>query len=380
MRILIAIDSFKGSVSSKEAGEAVAEGIRRIPNINAEIEIRPMADGGEGTTEALVEGIGGAYGAITVDGPLGNRVNAKYGLIPERHLAIIEMAAASGITLIPPEKRNPLYTTTRGFGQMIRNAIEADGCRRLLLGIGGSATNDGGAGMLQALGFRLLDKNGNDSPHGAAGLEELAEIDIEHALPQLKQTEIRVACDVKNPLCGPNGCSAVFGPQKGATPEMISRMDAALHKFADLTKKVLPNSDMDAPGSGAAGGLGFALRSFLNARLESGVDIVLQETKLEEAIMKADIVITGEGRLDAQTVMGKAPIGVARLAKKHGKRVIAFSGCVTPDARVCNDAGIDAFFPVLRTLCTLDEALANAKQNIADTAEQVFRALAATPT
>ena len=373
MRILIAIDSFKGSVSSKEAGEAVAEGIRRIPDIDAEIEIRPMADGGEGTTEALVEGIGGVYGTIAVDGPLGNRVNAKYGIVPERHLAIMEMAAASGITLIPPEKRNPLYTTTRGFGQMIRNAIEADGCRRLLLGIGGSATNDGGAGMLQALGFRLLDKNGNDIPHGAAGLEELAEIEIGHALPQLKQTEIRVACDVKNPLCGPNGCSAVFGPQKGATPEMISRMDAALRRFADLTKKVLPNSDMDAPGSGAAGGLGFALRSFLNARLESGVDIVLQETRLEEAIMKADIVITGEGRLDAQTVMGKAPIGVARLAKKHGKRVIAFSGCVTPDARVCNDAGIDAFFPVLRTLCTLDEALANAKQNIADTAEQVFR-------
>ncbi len=375
MKVLVAIDSFKGSMTSLEAGEAIRTGIHRIfPE--AEVAVRPLADGGEGTVEALTIGMGGTLETITVTGPLGKPVQATYGRVDTT--AIIEMSAAAGITLVPLAERNPLHTTTYGVGEIIKDAIQK-GCRKFIVGIGGSATNDGGIGMLQALGFDLLDKDGKPVSFGAKGLQTLTTISTQHVLPELNECTFKVACDVTNPLCGDQGCSAIFGPQKGATPEMIQQMDAWLQHYAALASSSLPthNASSTYPGTGAAGGLGFAFLSFMHATLESGIRIVLEETRLEDYIREADLVITGEGRLDKQTVMGKAPIGVANIAKKHGKKVLAFAGCVTPEATICNQHGIDAFFPILRTVVTLEEAMAsaNAKENMAATVEQVFRLL-----
>ena len=373
MNITIAIDSFKGSLSSMEAGQAVAEGIRRVMP-SAGIRIRPLADGGEGTTEALTAGLGGELKSLTVTGPLGRPVTASYGLIRERKMAVLEMASAAGLTLISQEERNPLEATTYGVGEMIRDAI-GEGCRHFLVGIGGSATNDGGTGMLSALGFQFLDSEGQPIPLGAKGLENLARISTENARPELSQCSFHIACDVTNPLCGENGCSAVYGPQKGADPEMIRQMDHWMERYGDLAARTFPAADKEAPGAGAAGGLGFAFLTFLNGSLESGVGMVLKEINLKDDIRDADLVITGEGRLDAQTVMGKAPIGVAHLAKEYGKPVIAFSGAVTREAGLCNQHGIDAFFPIMRSVVSLQEALdpGEARINAADTAEQVFR-------
>lgn len=373
MNITIAIDSFKGSLSSMEAGQAVAEGIRRVMP-SAGIRIRPLADGGEGTTEALTAGLGGELKSLTVTGPLGRPVTASYGLIRERKMAVLEMASAAGLTLISQEERNPLEATTYGVGEMIRDAI-GEGCRHFLVGIGGSATNDGGTGMLSALGFQFLDSEGHPIPLGAKGLENLARISAENARPELSQCSFHIACDVTNPLCGENGCSAVYGPQKGADPEMIRQMDQWMERYGDLAARTFPAADKEAPGAGAAGGLGFAFLTFLNGSLESGVGMVLKEINLKDDIRDADLVITGEGRLDAQTVMGKAPIGVAHLAKEYGKPVIAFSGAVTREAGLCNQHGIDAFFPIMRGVVSLQEALdpGEARINAADTAEQVFR-------
>ena len=366
MKILFAIDSFKGSLGSIEAGAAAAEGARRVfPD--ADCVVRPLADGGEGTVDALCEGLGGQRRTVSVTGPACRPVDAAYGIVGD--LAIMEMAQAAGLTLVPASERNPMRATTFGVGEMIADAVSR-GCRRFIVGIGGSATNDGGAGMLQALGFRLLDAAGGDIPRGGEGLASLARIERQGALPALADCEFRVACDVANPLCGPDGASAVFGPQKGATPEMVTALDAALARFASVA-----HGAPDVPGSGAAGGLGFAFREFLGATLARGVDIVLDETRFEEAVREADLVVTGEGRLDAQTIMGKAPIGVAQAAKRFGKKVIAFSGCVTPEARCVNAHGIDAFFPILRGVTTLEAALdrAAARENLIATAEQVFR-------
>ena len=373
MNITIAIDSFKGSLSSMEAGQAVAEGIRRVMP-SAGIRIRPLADGGEGTTEALTAGLGGELKSLTVTGPLGRPVTASYGLIRERKMAVLEMASAAGLTLISQEERNPLEATTYGIGEMIRDAI-GEGCRHFLVGIGGSATNDGGTGMLSALGFQFLDSEGQPIPLGAKGLENLARISTENARPELSQCSFHIACDVTNPLCGENGCSAVYGPQKGADPEMIRQMDQWMERYGDLAARTFPAADKEAPGAGAAGGLGCAFLTFLNGSLESGVGMVLKEINLKDDIRDADLVITGEGRLDAQTVMGKAPIGVAHLAKEYGKPVIAFSGAVTREAGLCNQHGIDAFFPIMRGVVSLQEALdpGEARINAADTAEQVFR-------
>lgn len=373
MNITIAIDSFKGSLSSMEAGQAVAEGIRRVMP-SAGIRIRPLADGGEGTTEALTAGLGGELKSLTVTGPLGRPVTASYGLIRERKMAVLEMASAAGLTLISQEERNPLEATTYGVGEMIRDAI-GEGCRHFLVGIGGSATNDGGTGMLSALGFQFLDSEGQPIPLGAKGLENLARISTENARPELSQCSFHIACDVTNPLCGENGCSAVYGPQKGADPEMIRQMDQWMERYGDLAARTFPAADKEAPGAGAAGGLGFAFLTFLNGSLESGVGMVLKEINLKDDIRDADLVITGEGRLDAQTVMGKAPIGVAHLAKEYVKPVIAFSGAVTREAGLCNQHGIDAFFPIMRSVVSLQEALdpGEARINAADTAEQVFR-------
>lgn len=373
MKVVVAIDSFKGSLSSMEAGAAIAEGIHRVSK-DIDVQVRPLADGGEGTLEALTAGMNGRIEHVSVTGPLGNTVEASYGIIAETKTAIIEMAAAAGITLLAEKDRNPLYTTTYGVGELIRDAIKK-GCRNFIVGIGGSATNDGGVGMLQALGYGFLDADGKQVPYGAKGLALIEKITDDRVVPELKECHFKVACDVTNPLCGEQGCSAVFGPQKGATPSMVEEMDKWLMHYAALTKEKYPQSDRNKPGTGAAGGLGFAFLSYTNAALDSGVKIILEETKLEEHIKSADIVITGEGRLDSQTIMGKAPIGVARMAKQYGKKVLAFSGCVTEDAVLCNRHGIDAYFPILRSVTTLKEAMAPecAKENLAAAVEQVFR-------
>ena len=377
MKVAIAIDSFKGSLSSVAAGNAAAEGVRRVfPD--AACSVRPLADGGEGTVDALVAGLGGELKRVTVTGPAGKPTVAKYGLLPDG-VAVMEMAEAAGITLVSGAEKNPLRTTTYGVGEMILDAV-GNGARKFVIGIGGSATNDGGAGMLQALGFRLLDSSGNDIPRGGAALARLQRIEIPQALRfSLLTLRFDVACDVKNPLCGPSGASAVFGPQKGATPEMVKELDAALSHFAAIFQSNSPNDRAieQFPGAGAAGGLGFAFKAFLGAELVPGVDLILKETRLEDFVKGADIVITGEGRLDGQTVMGKAPIGVARLAKRHGKRVLAFSGILGDGVEAVNDAGIDAYFPILRNLVSLEEALdvRNAAANLSATVEQAFRLL-----
>ena len=377
MKVITAIDSFKGSLSSMEAGAAAREGILRVfPQ--AEVWIRPLADGGEGTVDALTEGLQGRKVQVTVPDPLGRPVVCTYGILEESRTAILEMSGAAGLTLLSPEERNPLKTGTYGVGMVIRDAIER-GCRRFLVGIGGSATNDGGVGMLQALGYEFLDSEGNPIPPGAEGLKRLASIGIDHVMPELEQCRFQVACDVKNVLCGSEGCSAVYGPQKGADPEMIRHMDGWLKQYAELTRKVSPQADPEFPGTGAAGGMGFAFLSYTNAVLESGIHIVLEETKLEAYIKEADVILTGEGRLDGQTAMGKAPIGVAELAKKYGKTVLAFAGGVTEDAKACNEKGIDAFFPIVRGITTLEQAMETkkAEENLADTVEQVFRLIKA---
>ncbi|MBQ7936753.1 MAG: glycerate kinase [Clostridia bacterium] len=373
MKVVVAIDSFKGSLASLQAGNAVKEAILRLKE-DAEIIVKPLADGGEGTVEAFASSVPAEMIELTVSGPLMRPVKAKYCILKNTNTAVIEMAAAAGITLISEAERNPLKTTTYGVGELIKDAISR-GCRRFIIGIGGSATNDGGTGMLTALGYEFLDENKRPIELGAGGLKDLREIKTKNAMPELEQCTFHIACDVTNPLCGENGCSAVFALQKGATKEMIQEMDAYLEKYATIAKTVSNKADKDHAGAGAAGGLGFAFLSFTNAELKSGIEIVLEETNMEEEIKTAHIVVTGEGRLDSQTILGKAPIGVAKLAKKHHKKVIAFSGCVTDDAEVCNEHGIDAFFPILRGVTTLEEALDanNAYKNLTAAAYQVFR-------
>lgn len=375
MKVVVAMDSLKGSLTSLQAGKAVEAGIRQVfPD--AQVWVRPIADGGEGTVEALTNGMNGKIETVTVTGPLGKPVLCAYGILPDGVTAVVEMSGAAGITLLGETKPNPLSATTYGVGEVIRDAISR-GCRHFLVGIGGSATNDGGIGMLQALGYGVLDKEGKQVPYGAAGLRRLAAITEDSVIPELKECSFRVACDVTNPLCGAQGCSAVFGPQKGADSAMVMQMDRWLLDYAALAKEKYPGADAEKPGTGAAGGLGFAFLTFTDATLESGIQIVLEETKLEEYVKEADIVITGEGCLDGQTVMGKAPIGVAAVAKKYGRKVIAFSGCVTEDAVHCNENGIHAFFPILRGVVSREEAMKkeNAKKNLTATVEQVFRLL-----
>lgn len=374
MKIVVAMDSLKGSLSSLQAGQAVREGALRA-DPQAEVTVRPLADGGEGTVEALTAGMSGTLYQVPVTGPMGKPVECTYGVLPDGKTAVVEMSGAAGLTLVEPSRRDPLRATTYGVGEVLRDAI-GHGCRHFLVGIGGSATNDGGAGMLQALGYEFLDASGCPIAPGAAGLADLHTIREDHVLPQLAQCSFKIACDVVNPLCGPKGCSAVYGPQKGATPAMIAGMDAWLSRYAALAARLHPDkADPDHPGAGAAGGMGFAFLTFTNAVLESGVDIVLAETGLAAYIGEADLVVTGEGRLDGQTAMGKAPVGVAGLAKRYGKPVIAFAGSVAPEAVACNEKGIDAFFPILRGICTLEEAMRpdTARRNLTDTAEQAFR-------
>ncbi len=374
MRVTVAIDSFKGSMSSIEAGIAASEGILRVfPD--AAVDVFPIADGGEGTVDALIKGLDGELIALNVKNPLGENIDAVYGIV-NKTTAIIEMSAAAGITLISKEQLNPMNTTTYGVGQMIKDAA-GRGCRDFIIGIGGSATNDGGIGMLQALGYDFSDADGNSVPYGANGLLRIDRINDKNALKELKECSFSIACDVTNPLCGENGCSKIFAPQKGATAEQIELMDSAMKRYADLTKRYNPKANENMPGAGAAGGLGFAFMSYLNAELKKGIDLILNLIGIEEKIKNSDIVITGEGKLDLQSVMGKVPVGIARMSKKYGKRVIAFAGAVLRDAVACNKEGIDAFFPIVRMPCSLEDAMnkENAKTNLADTAEQVFRLL-----
>ncbi len=372
-KVVIAIDSFKGSLTTFQAGKAVAEAVKDVYP-DAQSIVSPVADGGEGTVDAIISATNGEMVKVTVSNPLGKKIEATYGLIPDTKTAVMEMSQAAGITLLEESQRNPMDTTTFGVGEMILDAI-TKGCRKFVIGIGGSATNDGGVGMLQALGFAFLDKSGNQVSLGAKGLRDIVDIRTENAVKELNECSFSVACDVKNVLCGENGCSAVYGPQKGATPAMIGDMDLWLGNYAALTKSVIPDADANVPGTGAAGGMGFALRTFLGAKLESGIGLVIRETGLESHIIDADLVVTGEGRLDGQSSMGKAPVGVASLAKKYRKPVIAFSGSVTEDATGSHTYGIDAFFPIVRKPCTLNEAMQveNAYQNLRDTAYQVFR-------
>ena len=375
MKVVIAIDSLKGSLSSMEAGMAIKDGILAAKP-DAEVIVKPLADGGEGTTDALIEGMNGERIDLTVTGPMHTPVDAYYGYLKDTNTAVMEMASAAGITLVPDSEKNPLLATSYGVGEMINDAIQR-GCRNFIIGIGGSVTNDGGIGMLKALGVRFLDENGEDAGEGGQALAKVARIDVSGMNPLLKECHIQVACDVNNPLCGENGSTYVYGPQKGVTEDMKKTLDEAMAHFARVTSETLENDYMNTPGAGAAGGLGYAFLAYTGAALTPGIELILDAVGLEEELSGADVVVTGEGRLDFQTAMGKASVGVARLAKKYNAKVIAFAGSVTKEATACNKEGIDAFFPILRGVCTLAEAMdpVAARNNMTATVEQVFRLL-----
>lgn len=375
MKVVIAIDSLKGSLSSMEAGMAIKDGILAAKP-DAEVIVKPLADGGEGTTDALIEGMNGERIDLTVTGPMHTPVDAYYGYLKDTNTAVMEMASAAGITLVPDSEKNPLLATSYGVGEMINDAIQR-GCRNFIIGIGGSVTNDGGIGMLKALGVRFLDENGEDAGEGGQALAKVARIDVSGMNPLLKECHIQVACGVNNPLCGENGSTYVYGPQKGVTEDMKKTLDETMAHFARVTSETLENDYMNTPGAGAAGGLGYAFLAYTGAALTPGIELILDAVGLEEELSGADVVVTGEGRLDFQTAMGKAPVGVARLAKKYNAKVIAFAGSVTKEATACNKEGIDAFFPILRGVCTLAEAMdpVAARNNMTATVEQVFRLL-----
>ena len=374
MKIVIAPDSFKGSLTALEAANAIEEGLKRFfPE--AEIIKVPMADGGEGTVQSLVDATGGRIVKRIVTGPLGDKVEAQFGILGDGRTAVIEMASASGLPLVPPDKRNPMVTTTYGTGELIKAALDM-GCRKFIIGIGGSATNDGGGGMAQALGVKLLDEEGNDIPFGGGGLLKLDRIDISTLDPRIAESEIVVACDVDNPLTGPRGAARVYSPQKGATPDMVEILDKALEHFAEVVKRDLGRDIKDVPGAGAAGGLGAGLMAFLNARLQLGVDIVIEATGLEGKVKGADLVITGEGGIDSQTIYGKTPIGVAKVAKKFGIPVLAVAGGISDDASVVYEHGIDGLMSIIPRPMTLDEAMAQGKKLLSDAAERIARLIA----
>lgn len=373
MKILIAPDSYKESLSAQAVADAIEAGMREVLP-EAEFVKIPVADGGEGTVDSLVAWTGGGKRVLEVSGPLGEPVQAFYGLSGDGRTAVIEMAAASGLALVPRERRDPRHTCSRGTGELIRAALDA-GARNFILGIGGSATNDGGAGMLSALGVRLLDDTGSALPAGGAALARLARIDASGLDARLAECHIEVACDVDNPLTGPRGASATFGPQKGATPAMVAELDAALAHFADCIARELGVQVDAVAGAGAAGGMGAGMLAFFPARLRPGVDIVMEAVGLDAQVQAADLVITGEGRIDSQTIHGKTPIGVARIAKRHGKPVIGIAGCLTSDVGVVYAHGIDAVFSVLHRACSVEEAFAEAEANLRLSARNIAASL-----
>jgi len=369
MRILVAIDSLKGSLSSLEAGLAIKEGLEEI---DCEVVVKPIADGGEGSVEAMADALGAKFIDTIVKNPLGTEILARYALKDD--LAILEMSSASGLTLINPDERNPLKTSTFGFGQMIKDAI-AKGARKFIIGIGGSATNDAGTGMLSALGFNFYDKNGVLLEGKGEDLAKIYEFSDENVSQELKECEFLIACDVDNPLYGTNGAAHVYAPQKGANGRMVKELDDGLKHFASLVKEKNGTKFHTQKGAGAAGGLGFAFVAFLGAKLRPGIEIITQTIALEDEIKKADIVITGEGRMDFQSSMGKTPTGVAKLAKKCNKPVVALAGCVQKCAKDCHKNGIDAYFCILNEPVSLEEAMRKdiAIRNLKMTAEQVIR-------
>ncbi|MGR7378275.1 glycerate kinase [Klebsiella aerogenes] len=373
MKIVIAPDSYKESLSALDVATAIETGFREIYP-HAEYVKVPVADGGEGTVEAMVAATQGHIVQVSVTGPLGEPVNAFYGLSGDMRCAYIEMAAASGLESVPPTRRNPLLTTSWGTGELIRHALDA-GVSQIIIGIGGSATNDGGAGMAQALGAKLLNAGQQQIAPGGGALETLARIDLSELDPRLADCRIDVACDVTNPLTGPQGASAVFGPQKGATAAMIERLDRGLQHFAQIIDRDLDIDVLSLEGGGAAGGMGAALYAFCGANLRPGIEIVTDALGLADLVADADLVITGEGRIDSQTIHGKVPVGVAKVAKCYNVPVIGIAGSLTADVGVVHQHGLDAVFSVLYSVCTLDEALANAAANVRMTARNVAAVL-----
>ena len=378
MRIVIAPDSFKESLDAQAVAQAVARGLRRVlPNI--ETVCVPVADGGEGTTQALVAATAGSVKTQNVTGPLGRPLDALWGLLGEQSdtplTAVVETASASELDKLRSDERDALHATTFGTGELIRAALD-QGVRRIILGLGGSATNDGGTGLLSALGVRFLDAQGRLLEPGGASLARLASIDLMGLDPRVYETEFLVACDVDNPLLGARGASAIFGPQKGASPAQVEQLDAALAHFADMSAQIQGRDSRDVPGAGAAGGLGYALVQYLDARMAPGIDLVLEAVKFDELLTGADLVITGEGRVDGQSLSGKTPVGVARWAKRHQLPVIALCGSVGAGAEGVHSVGIDALFTVVPGVCTLQQAMADAAANVERTAGQIGRMLA----
>lgn len=375
MKVVVAMDSFKGCMDSLELGRTVRLAMHRVDE-ELDVEVFPLADGGEGTMGTLTRELGGRFVKTYATGPLGAPVECEYGVVDREGIAIIDMASVAGLTLVPEETRKPMYTTTYGVGELISQAIR-QGCREFIIGIGGSATNDGGIGMLQALGFQLLDADGKQVQFGAMGLKELCFISSRGAMKELEECNFRIACDVENPLCGEKGCSRIFGPQKGATPEEIDKMDKWMLRYGKLAKEVVDKADMNYKGAGAAGGLGFAFLTFLNATLESGSRLVMDVLDMEQAICEADLVVTGEGCIDGQSVMGKGPIQVAGIGKKYNKKVVALAGCIGEDAPLCNEHGIDAYFPILQRAIHIKEAMKPeiVRENLMATVIQIMRIL-----
>lgn len=375
MKIISAVDSFKGSVSSSEINNCVEKGIRKVYP-NSEVIKVPIADGGEGTVESLIEALGGEIISLSVRNPLGEMIDSYYGILYDKKTAVIEMALASGLPLIPEEKRNPMKVSSYGTGELIKDALDR-GCTEFIVGIGGSATNDGGIGMLEALGYKFYDKNLNYLETCGENLINLKIIDDKSVNDKLKNAKFLVACDVNNPFYGENGAAHVYGRQKGATENMILELDKGLENFANLIKNIKNIDVQTINGTGAAGGIGGAFVSFLNAKLESGIDIILKKLNFEEIIKDADLVITGEGKIDFQTSMGKTPVGIARIAKKYNIPVIAIAGSVADDAEEVHKNGIDAYFSIMNYPISLNEAMKkeNTKKFLIKNIEEIFRVL-----
>jgi glycerate 2-kinase len=369
VKIVIAPDSFKESLSALEVAESIEKGFKRvIPD--AEYINVPMADGGEGTVKSLVDATGGKIISKTVTGPLGEPVDAFFGILGNKTTAVIEMAAASGLHLVPVEKRNPLVTTTRGTGELIAAALDY-GVKHIIIGIGGSSTNDGGAGMAKALGALLLDENGIEIGEGGGSLFDLASINLSEFDPRIANIKIEVACDVDNPLTGEKGASAIFGPQKGATAEMVALLDKNLGHYAAIIERDLGKKINEVPGAGAAGGLGGGLLAYLPSELKRGIEIVIEATGLSKIVEDADLVITGEGKIDGQTIFGKTPVGVAKTAKKYGITVVGIAGNLSSDSHVVHEYGIDAIFSIVPGVILLEDAFKHAGEYVERTAANI---------
>lgn len=373
MKIVISPDSYKETLSAKDVANAIETGFKKV-FIDANFIKVPLADGGEGTVEALVDATNGSIKKVLVKDPLQRDIEAYYGILGDSKTAIIEMATSSGLELLKQDEKNPLETTTYGFGQLIKDAFEK-GVRSFILGLGGSATNDCGIGMLQALGVKFFDTNKKELPIiGAKYIDEINSFDIS-SLEKYKDINIEVACDVTNPLCGKNGASFVFGKQKGADEKTIKTLDKSLENFANLCEKAFNKKTKNIEGCGAAGGLGFALITFMNAKLKSGIDIVMEKVNLEEHIKDSSLVITGEGKIDSQTIKGKTPVGVARLAKKYDKKVIAIAGCTSNDYELVYKYGIDAVFDVTPISMPFETIKKDAKKNLELSAYNIAKVL-----